>query len=315
MSQQSSVRSGSRVRSVARRLRSLVGLGAAGASAIVVASASALTPSPPPGAPAVESAPSSLVGLNPAAAGWRHRRQRRTGSRWKPEKAIYGTASINDIASQGRRRNDDPGQRDLSDDGRPARRPKGPFPVLLTMTPYGKGQGGSSSPGSASSPSGGASDRRCRQLPGPARVYRGRRGRSRHRRLRRQLGTVRPDPAAGRDPGPQLGCAPAALRRPRGHLRAVVSRDRPDAAGRGGRPALAAEGDLPDGDRQRHLPRHVLHGRPARLRVRRGLPRSDGGHQHEQPGQRHAQRPEPARRPRRASRPTTPTGLRATTPE
>jgi uncharacterized protein len=31
---------------------------------------------------------------------------------------------------------------------------KGPFPVLLTMTPYGKGQGGSSSPGSAASPGG-----------------------------------------------------------------------------------------------------------------------------------------------------------------
>jgi putative CocE/NonD family hydrolase len=33
---------------------------------------------------------------------------------------------------------------------------KGKFPVLLTMTPYGKGQGGSSSPGSAQNPSPGA---------------------------------------------------------------------------------------------------------------------------------------------------------------
>lgn len=37
--------------------------------------------------------------------------------------------------------------------GQPA---PGPFPVLLTMTPYGKGQGGSSTPGSAASASGGA---------------------------------------------------------------------------------------------------------------------------------------------------------------
>jgi predicted acyl esterase len=33
---------------------------------------------------------------------------------------------------------------------------RGPFPVLLTQTPYGKGSGGSSPPGSAAQPSAGA---------------------------------------------------------------------------------------------------------------------------------------------------------------
>ncbi|MFL5821895.1 MAG: CocE/NonD family hydrolase [Solirubrobacteraceae bacterium] len=118
-------------------------------------SALAVFPPPPQGAPAVESAPSSLVGLNPqlppsvVAASAAH------GSRWKPEKAIYGTASVNDIPVKGvggttiRVNEIYP----TTKSGKPA---KGPFPVLLTMTPYGKGQGGSSSPGSAAQPSGGA---------------------------------------------------------------------------------------------------------------------------------------------------------------
>ena len=77
------------------------------------------------------------------------------GSHWKPEQAVYGTASINDIPVKGAggttiRVNE---IYPTTASGKPA---KGPFPVLLTMTPYGKGQGGSSSPGSASSPSGGA---------------------------------------------------------------------------------------------------------------------------------------------------------------
>ena len=93
------------------------GLGSPGRAAAVV-------PSPPPGAPAVESAPSSLVGLSPqlppsvvaASAG--------TGSHWTPEKAVYGTASTNDIAIQGRRRNDHQSQRDLSDHGVGRSRPR-----------------------------------------------------------------------------------------------------------------------------------------------------------------------------------------------
>lgn len=76
------------------------------------------------------------------------------GSRWRPEPAVYGTASRDDVPvtmSDGTvlRVNviypTDPAT------GGPAR---GPFPVLLTQTPYGKGSGGSSSPGSASRPGG-----------------------------------------------------------------------------------------------------------------------------------------------------------------
>ncbi len=123
------------------------GLGVSGA-------ASAVTPSPPAGAPAVESAPSSLVGLSPQlpadviAASAR-------GKRWHPGKAVYGTASKNDISIEGAggtkiRVNE---IYPTTASGKPA---SGRFPVLLTMTPYGKGQGGSSKPGSAASPSAGA---------------------------------------------------------------------------------------------------------------------------------------------------------------
>ena len=75
------------------------------------------------------------------------------GSNWAPEQAVYGTASTNDIAINGAggttiRVNE---IYPTTASGAPA---KGPFPVLMTMTPYGKGQGGSSSPGSAASPGG-----------------------------------------------------------------------------------------------------------------------------------------------------------------
>jgi putative CocE/NonD family hydrolase len=112
-------------------------------------------PPPPPGAPAVESAPSSLVGLTPQLPSAVIAASAAPGSHWKPEKASYGTASIDDIPIQGAggttiRVNE---IYPTTASGKPA---KGPFPVLLTMTPYGKGQGGSSSPGSASSPGGGS---------------------------------------------------------------------------------------------------------------------------------------------------------------
>lgn len=73
------------------------------------------------------------------------------GSTWTPESAVYGTASINDIAIAGAggtpiRVNE---IYPTLASGEPA---PGKFPVLLTMTPYGKGQGGSSAPGSASAP-------------------------------------------------------------------------------------------------------------------------------------------------------------------
>ncbi len=107
------------------------------------------------GAPAVLSAPKSLVGLAPelphsviAAAG-------APESGWRPGKARYGTASRNDIAVRGAAgttiRVNEIYPTDRS--GNPA---KGKFPVILTMTPYGKGSGGSSAPGSANSAGGGS---------------------------------------------------------------------------------------------------------------------------------------------------------------
>jgi hypothetical protein len=65
------------------------------------APASAVTPAPPAGAPAVESAPSSLVGLNPQLPASVIAASAAHTSHWKPGKAIYGTASSNDIAIKG----------------------------------------------------------------------------------------------------------------------------------------------------------------------------------------------------------------------
>ncbi len=124
-------------------------------AAVTSAPALAVAPSPPPGAPAVESAPSSLVGLDPELPSDVISASAAPGSHWTAEKAVYGSASTNDIAVTGAggttiRVNE---IYPTTASGQPA---KGPFPVLLTMTPYGKGQGGSSTPGSASSPTSGA---------------------------------------------------------------------------------------------------------------------------------------------------------------
>jgi len=128
--------------------------GGVGCALISPAAASAVVPSPPPGAPAVESAPSSLVGLQPELPGSVIAASAAPGSHWTPEQAIYGTNSINDIPVRGA-----DGTTIRVDEIYPTtasgQAAKGPFPVLLTMTPYGKGQGGSSSPGSAASPSSG----------------------------------------------------------------------------------------------------------------------------------------------------------------
>ena len=117
--------------------------------------AASTTPTPPPGAPAVESAPSSLTGLDPELPPGVVSASAASGSGWKPESAVYGTASTNDIAIAGAggttiRVNE---IYPTTSSGAPA---PGKFPVLLTMTPYGKGQGGSSAPGSAQLPSAGA---------------------------------------------------------------------------------------------------------------------------------------------------------------
>jgi predicted acyl esterase len=126
--------------------------------ALVVGSggvAHATTPVPPPGAPAVESAPSSLTGLTPELPAGVITASAASGSTWTPESAVYGTASVNDIAIPGS------GGTTIRVNeifptlasGAPA---PGKFPVLMTMTPYGKGQGGTSAPGSASAPGGGS---------------------------------------------------------------------------------------------------------------------------------------------------------------
>jgi putative CocE/NonD family hydrolase len=106
------------------------------------------------GAPKVESAPASLTGLTPTlpAAVVRATSASHT---WRPEKATYGTASRNDIAVKGAggttiRVNE---IYPTTANGKPA---KGKFPVVMTMTPYGKGSGGSSKPGSAAVPGGGS---------------------------------------------------------------------------------------------------------------------------------------------------------------
>ena len=143
---------------LSENLRSVFALGAVAVACLVcgglgAAPALAVTPSPPPGAPAVESAPSNLVGLDPELPASVVAASAAPGSNWAPEQAVYGTASTNDIAINGAggttiRVNE---IYPTTASGAPA---KGPFPVLMTMTPYGKGQGGSSSPGSAASPGG-----------------------------------------------------------------------------------------------------------------------------------------------------------------
>jgi len=121
----------------------------------IASSASAVLPPTVPGAPAVENAPVSLTGLSPSLPNSVIAASAAPGSTWKPQKAIYGTASKNDIPILGAGgtiiRVDEIYPTTAS--GAPA---KGHFPIVMTMTPYGKGQGGSSKPGSAQNPGGGS---------------------------------------------------------------------------------------------------------------------------------------------------------------
>jgi hypothetical protein len=119
------------------------------------ASADQATASAPVGAPAVLTAPTSLVNLTPTLPQDVIAASTATDSKWKPEHAIYGTASRNNIAIKGAggtiiRVNE---IYPTTKDGRPA---KGKFPVVMTMTPYGKGSGGKSKPGSAQNSGGGS---------------------------------------------------------------------------------------------------------------------------------------------------------------
>jgi hypothetical protein len=134
-------------RRVPRRVLILVTTGAV-ALAITGATAGASGPKPGTGAPAVLSAPKSLVGLSPVLPTTVVRSAASRNSHWHPGRARYGSASHNDIAVQGAggttiRVNE---IYPTTASGKPA---KGKFPVLLTMTPYGKGSGGTSKPGTA----------------------------------------------------------------------------------------------------------------------------------------------------------------------
>ena len=138
-----------------RRTAAIGGTAAAVAAAFIGGPALATTPTPPAGSLAVTSAPASLVGLTPQLPADVIAASAAPGSRWKPEPAVYGTNSTNDIAIPGAggttiRVNE---IYPTTASGAPA---PGRFPVLLTMTPYGKGQGGSSTPGSAQAPGGGS---------------------------------------------------------------------------------------------------------------------------------------------------------------
>jgi uncharacterized protein len=76
------------------------------------------------------------------------------GSTWTPENAVYGTTSTDDVPVT------------MSDgtvlranviyptDPLTGKIANGPFPVILSQTPYGKGKGGSSAAGSAQNPGG-----------------------------------------------------------------------------------------------------------------------------------------------------------------
>jgi putative CocE/NonD family hydrolase len=98
---------------------------------------------PGSGAPAVLSAPKSLVSLTPKLPASVIKAASAPNSHWRPGKPRYGSAAHNDLAVKGvggttiRVNEIYPTTRS----GKPAR---GPFPVLLTMTPYGKGAGAGS---------------------------------------------------------------------------------------------------------------------------------------------------------------------------
>ncbi|MBV9486553.1 MAG: CocE/NonD family hydrolase [Frankiaceae bacterium] len=123
------------------------------ASRGVTAAAAGAAPSDR-GDPKVLTAKSSLVSLTPSlpkavvrATSAKHR--------WRPGKAIYGTASRNQLKVKGAggttiRVNE------IYPTDKHGKFAKGKFPVVMTMTPYGKGSGGSSAPGSAQKSGGGS---------------------------------------------------------------------------------------------------------------------------------------------------------------
>jgi uncharacterized protein len=133
-----------------------IGMAAVTIAAVpAVALSSNVAASTDAGAPKVLTAPKSLVSLTPTLPPSVISASTSSSSEWQPEHARYGTASRNDIAVKGAggttiRVNE---IYPTTKDGKPA---AGRFPVVMTMTPYGKGSGGSSKPGSAQNPGGGS---------------------------------------------------------------------------------------------------------------------------------------------------------------
>ncbi|HET7310909.1 MAG TPA: CocE/NonD family hydrolase [Mycobacteriales bacterium] len=130
------------------------------AAALVLATAATAVPAAPGSSraaaarPALAAPPPSLVGFTPELPQSVVAASSAAGSRWKPERAVYGTASRDDIPVKGAggtaiRVNE---IYPTLANGKPA---PGKFPVVMTITPYGKGQGGSSQPGSAQQPAAG----------------------------------------------------------------------------------------------------------------------------------------------------------------
>jgi putative CocE/NonD family hydrolase len=78
------------------------------------------------------------------------------GSTWRPGPASFGTASRNDLPVTMRDGTVLRANVIYPTDPKTGAAAAGPFPVLLTQTPYGKGQGSNSAPGSASAPGGGS---------------------------------------------------------------------------------------------------------------------------------------------------------------
>ena len=118
----------------------MVGAGVAllcGVTAVAMAPSGSADSSAVAGAPAVLSAPSSLTGLKPQIPDDVVKASSAPGSTWTPEKAVYGTATKSDIHLTGATGTPiEVNETYPTDaDGTPA---KGPFPVILTMTPYGK---------------------------------------------------------------------------------------------------------------------------------------------------------------------------------
>ena len=128
------------------------------ASLVVAAAGAAYATAPDAGhgAPTVSQAPEGQQAIQPELPASVIGSSFGPGSTWKPEDAVFGSTSQDDLPVT------------MADgtvlradvvyptDPKTGQIAAGPFPVLLTMTPYGKGRGGSSAPGSAQQPTGGA---------------------------------------------------------------------------------------------------------------------------------------------------------------